>query len=335
VWRSTDAGLTWAPASFAPGPISILRVDPASASTVWAGTDSGLFRSTDGGRTWSKVLDQGYIAAIALSPSSPSVIYAGSLVYGAFRSVDGGETWVPLPSLGTPVGIVTIEISSLAVDPTDARRVFASSRPVFHGLGRPPELPSLYRSTDGGDSWTPVLTAGGFRILVAPTSPPTMYEVGLFSVYRSDDGGDSWSLKAASSPVGASDVTIDLSDPSTLYGATSSGISRLTVDPATLVLGGGRFEVTTVFRNALRSGSAQFTGLSENAGAFWFFTPNNVEVVIKILDGRPVNGHFWVFGAALTNVEYDVTIKDTVTRAIWIHHNEAGTLKSFADIEAF
>ena len=68
------------------------------------------------------------------------------------------------------------------------------------------------------------------------------------------------------------------------------------------MLGGGRFEVTTVFRNALRSGSAQFTGLSENAGAFWFFTPNNVEVVIKILDGRPVNGHFWVFGAALTNV---------------------------------
>ena len=46
----------------------------------------------------------------------------------------------------------------------------------------------------------------------------------------------------------------------------------------------------------------------------WFFSPDNVELIIKVLDGRSITGHFWVFYGALSNVQYTITVKDTQTR---------------------
>jgi hypothetical protein len=83
------------------------------------------------------------------------------------------------------------------------------------------------------------------------------------------------------------------------------------------------------------AGAGTAVPLTTDTGYFWFFSPNNVELVIKVLDGRALNGHFWVFGAALTDVEYDVTVTDTATGAAWTRHNPAGRLASFADTTAF
>jgi hypothetical protein len=75
--------------------------------------------------------------------------------------------------------------------------------------------------------------------------------------------------------------------------------------------------------------------LTPDTGAFWFFSANNLELAVKVVDGRAVNGRFWVFGGQLTDVEYTLTVTDTETGASWTHHNPAGTLASFADTSAF
>ncbi len=75
--------------------------------------------------------------------------------------------------------------------------------------------------------------------------------------------------------------------------------------------------------------------LSSDSGSFWFFGPNNLEMLAKIVDGRPVNQHWWFFYGALSNVDYDITVTDTETGAQRVYQNRHGALISTADIDAF
>ena len=76
-------------------------------------------------------------------------------------------------------------------------------------------------------------------------------------------------------------------------------------------------------------------GLTDDSGYFWFFDPANVELVVKVLDGRAVNGKFWVFYGALTNVEYDLAVTSTATGAVKTYHNPPFQFLSRADTAAF
>jgi 6-phosphogluconolactonase (cycloisomerase 2 family) len=75
--------------------------------------------------------------------------------------------------------------------------------------------------------------------------------------------------------------------------------------------------------------------LTSDSGYFWFFDSANVELVIKVLDGRGVNGHFWVFYGSLSSVEYTITVLDTATGRLRFYTNPSGALASVADTEAF
>lgn len=75
--------------------------------------------------------------------------------------------------------------------------------------------------------------------------------------------------------------------------------------------------------------------LTSDTGAFWFFSEDNLELTIKVLDGRPINGHFWVYAGALSDVAYTITITDTETGKVKTYHNAQGHLTSRADVEAF
>jgi hypothetical protein len=104
-----------------------------------------------------------------------------------------------------------------------------------------------------------------------------------------------------------------------------------------LCLGGGRFRVEVQYKDPTsgetRAGHA--SPLTGDSGAFWFFGPTNAELLIKVLDGRPVNGHFWVFYGALSDVEYTITVTDTVTGKRRTYHNDAHHQASRSDVAAF
>jgi hypothetical protein len=117
----------------------------------------------------------------------------------------------------------------------------------------------------------------------------------------------------------------------------ASGAS-CTALPTNLCLNaGGRLRVTVAWRVPSQGtgGQATAVALSADSGYFWFFNNSNVELVVKTVDGRSVNGRFWVFYGALSNVEYTVTVTDTLTGAVKTYSNPNGTLASVADTEAF
>ena len=107
--------------------------------------------------------------------------------------------------------------------------------------------------------------------------------------------------------------------------------------PYALCLNANRFRVEATWR--IPGSGPQGLGTpvprTSDTGAFWFFQPSNYELLVKVLDGRGVNGHFWVFYGSLTNVEFDLTVTDTLTGQQRRYHNPAGTMASQADTTAF
>ncbi len=106
----------------------------------------------------------------------------------------------------------------------------------------------------------------------------------------------------------------------------------------TLCLNGGRFDVRAIFSApslGITNAPAQAVPLTADTGYFWFFSSNNVELVIKVVDGRAFNNFFWVFYGALSDVAYTITVTDTVTGAVKVYTNPQGRLASVADVTAF
>jgi ELWxxDGT repeat protein len=105
--------------------------------------------------------------------------------------------------------------------------------------------------------------------------------------------------------------------------------------PTRLCLSNGRFAVEARWKNTGQTGDGHAVTLTGDTGTFWFFQESNVEVVLKVLDGRPANGKFWVFYGALSDVEYTLTVTDTQTGVMKTYTNPKGRLASVADTGAF
>ncbi len=105
-----------------------------------------------------------------------------------------------------------------------------------------------------------------------------------------------------------------------------------------LCLLGGRFRVSVHWKNQ-HGGGVEGEGTAipgtDQTGYFWFFDPTNLELVVKVLDGRPVNGKFWVFYGALSDVEYTLTVTDVETGAERVYVNTPGNLCGKGDTGAF
>ena len=102
-----------------------------------------------------------------------------------------------------------------------------------------------------------------------------------------------------------------------------------------LHLGGCRFRVEVEWKvSRQQAGLGRPVPLTDDTGYFWFFDPANVELVVKVLDGRPLNGRYWVFFGALTDVEYTLVVTDTVTKSVKRYTNPRGKLASVGDTTA-
>ena len=225
VWKTTDAGNTWHPIfdKEPVGSIGAIAVAPSDPNVIYVGTGeraprgdisfgNGVYKSTDGGKTWQHMGldDSRHIGRILVDPKNPDVILAAALghVYGpnkergVFRSTDGGNTWTKVLYKNENTGAI-----DLAADPKNPRIVYAAlwqvrRTPWSLTDGGPGS--GLYRSTDGGKTWTQLqghgLPAGPLgRISVSVSGANGNIVYALINahkggLYRSDDGGATWQL---------------------------------------------------------------------------------------------------------------------------------------------
>ncbi len=102
-----------------------------------------------------------------------------------------------------------------------------------------------------------------------------------------------------------------------------------------LHLNNDRFVAEVAWSTNEASGVGRAVTLTPDSGYFWFFEPENLELLVKVLDGREVNGHFWVFYGSLTDVRFTLKVTDTSTGAVKLYQGQQGLQTSGHDTSAF
>jgi hypothetical protein len=136
---------------------------------------------------------------------------------------------------------------------------------------------------------------------------------------------------------GGADVTALPEAAGALPGSVRAVTGSCAPAPDTLCLLGGRFAVRVTWANPSNgsSGVGRPVAAADRTGYFWFFNDQNYELVVKALDGRAVNGHFWFFYGALSDVEYQIEVTDTATGDSRTYANPAGEICGRGDAAAF
>ncbi len=224
IFKSTDGGATWAHIGlYDVQQVARLIVHPTNPDVVFVAglghpygpnEERGVFRTTDGGATWEKVLyinhNTGAIQ-VEFDPTNPEVLFADMWEHregpwenarfsgpnsGLYKSTDGGTTWRPLTQ-GLPTAEQGLGRIGVGIAPSNPNRMYATVDARENG--------GIYRSEDAGESWSLIHTdrrlwgrGGDFgEIRVHPENPDVVF-VGNIASYRSDDGGKTWmSLRGA------------------------------------------------------------------------------------------------------------------------------------------
>ncbi len=203
-----------------------------------------------------------------------------------------------------------------------------------------PNGPSGNCNGSGTVSITQALSApfsvGNFRTTTSPGSCtgtavtlPTNLSAGQYLVYD-------FSFAPTTSGGFSSNLVFDNNLTYTLTGSTTSG-APCVASATTLCLNNSRFQVQAQWQTADgTSGQAQVVDLTTDTGYMWFFASSNVELVLKVLNGCPLNNSFWVFAGGLTNVRVLITVTDTVTGTVKSFMNPQGTaFQPIQDTSAF
>ncbi len=256
VWKSTDYGIRWENISdgwpSASDSIGALAVAPSDPKVIYAGTGEsdirgdmitgdGVFKSTDGGKTWTYagLRETHTTMGLIVDPKDPDVVYAASMGHvfvpgehrGVFKSTDGGKTWQKVLFVDEKTGVV-----DLVMDPANPQVLYAAAWQAYR---TPWRLESggpgsgIYQTTDGGTHWTnlssrpglPAGPLGKIGLAVAASRPNVVYAAiqakdgGLF---RSDDAGQTWKRvnaewKLRQRAFYYTAVFVDPKDPDTVY----------------------------------------------------------------------------------------------------------------------
>jgi uncharacterized repeat protein (TIGR01451 family) len=223
VFKSSDGGGTWAPASkgLTSLYVNALAIDPTTPTTLYAAGDHGVFKSKDAGGTWAAAstgLAYLYTTALAIDPTTPTTLYAGT-AGGVFKSEDAGGTWA-----AASAGLTFPDVAALAIDPTTPTTLYVAT------------AGGTFKSTDAAATWAPASTGLPYRmyvLAVSPSTPSTVYAgtgTGWGGVYRSTDGGAHWTAaNVGVTDLGVSALAVDPSTASTVYaGTTRGGVYRST-----------------------------------------------------------------------------------------------------------
>jgi photosystem II stability/assembly factor-like uncharacterized protein len=250
LYKTEDAGENWKRMGFEKSErISSVKVHPKNSNVVYvgvlgplwsAGTERGVYKTTDGGATWSQLLyvdENTGCSELVLDPSNPDILYAafwefrrtawsfssGGLKSALFKSVDGGKTWNKIHK-GFPEGkLGRIAVAVAPSKPSTLYAVIESEKPEQKGM---------YRSDDGGTTWA--FTNGDFelsvrpfyfsRIVVDPTNHEVVYKAGLSGSVSKDGGKTFKNLGSMHSDI--HDFWVHVQNPDMLFVATDGGLYR-------------------------------------------------------------------------------------------------------------
>ncbi len=250
LYKTSDGGETWTLMGLPKSErIAAIAIDPTDSNTVYVaamgnlwstGGERGLFKTTDGGKTWERILfanDDSGCAGLGLDPSNPKVIFASTWQHrrqpwsfrsggpgsALFRSADGGKSWTKLtgdPKRGLPMG--ELGRIAVAVAPSDSKRVYAT---VEAKDG------AIFRSDDGGDTWKRGNAGANITIrpfyfsalFVDPKDPLKVYKPGL-NLAASEDGGISFSTLGGSTHGDHHAMFFHPQNPEVLYLGTDGGL---------------------------------------------------------------------------------------------------------------
>lgn len=261
IYKSTDAGKTWKLMGLEKtGRISRVVIDPKNPDIVLVGAlghaygpqpERGVFRTTDGGKTWQRVLftdENSGCAHLEMDPNNAKILYAGMWPLeirtwgrdsggtgsGLFKSTDGGVTWKRLTGNGLPTRITGKIVP--AISPSNSKRIYVLIE-TGDGVplnGKETDRGKLWRSDDGGETWKLISfdrNLGGrthyyFRMAVAPDNEnETYYLTAGFA--RSTDGGDTARMMTGGASPGGDnhDIWIDPTNPNRMAVANDGGVS--------------------------------------------------------------------------------------------------------------
>ena len=219
IYKSTDAGETWDSASSGLESAFVfnqITVHPTDPDIVYASSDNGLFKTTDGAATWNLLnTPESVVEAVVLDPSNSSTVYATS--DGVMKSTDGGNSWTEKDDVFSRA-----VVKAIAVDPSDPMNLYAGAN-VFEGI---------FKSTDGGAEWAvSSLGLSNYQILSLafdPQKTSTIYAgAAPGGVHKSTDGGQTWEPKRDSNLNGflaIQDIVVDPSDSMNVYVGIHLGV---------------------------------------------------------------------------------------------------------------
>jgi photosystem II stability/assembly factor-like uncharacterized protein len=311
VWKSDDSGTRYRPV-FDEQPvqsIGAIALDPKNSKNVWVGTGEswtrnsvsigdGIYKSTDGGETWthSGLEKSERIAKIAVSPKNsdtvfaavPGALWSDSTDRGLYKTTDGGKTWNQIlkgPNLSTGC-------TDVAIDPANPDIVFAATWDFrrkgweYRSGGESPTAPSasgLFRSTDGGNTWTEVTAEanrgfpkkpyGRLAVAIAPSDAKRVYafvESPESALFVSDDGGATWEKRDKSQwmvwrPFYFANLIVDPKNPNRIFKTDGSLIVSDDAGKSFAVVGG-------------------FGGMHGDVHGVWI-DPTNTQIVFSGDDG--------------------------------------------------
>ncbi|HXT20887.1 MAG TPA: hypothetical protein VN923_09070, partial [Thermoanaerobaculia bacterium] len=190
---------------------------------------------------------------------------------------------------------------------------------------------SKFLGSGAGRAGSLVAVPAPSSVGAAPTSPTASALAYAWTGGSANVSGFGLSSKAGLLEVGPADFQLFV-DGASVAGNKVTG--TCTAGPF-LCMNGNRFRAEVSFvANGVRR-TARAVSLTSDTGAFWFFDPANVELILKVLDGRGFNAHFWAFFGALTNLEHTLTVTDMQTGAVRVYQNPAGKFASAGDTMAF
>ena len=202
-----------------PGPtggyVLSISINPQNQQLLYAGTKGGdLYKSTDGGITWARILSLGSdVGSVTIDSLHPNTVFIGTATGGLFKTTDNGNSW-------NNVSPTSKQITALIVDSQNDLNVYVSVK----GDG-------IYKSTDGGNTWS-LVTVGLSdnqitSLAIDPTNPMVLYAGGNNYIFRTQSGGLTWSALTATSNVVTS-IAVDKNNHSTIVAGTMGGVCKST-----------------------------------------------------------------------------------------------------------